>query len=38
MNQADCILGNAYVLTMDDVYHAYPRGAYGRTCWRDRTH
>jgi 5-methylthioadenosine/S-adenosylhomocysteine deaminase len=27
MNQADCILGNAYVLTMDDVYHAYPRGA-----------
>jgi len=27
MNQADCILSNANVLTMDDAYHAYPRGA-----------
>ena len=27
MNQADCILSNAFVLTMDDAHHAYPRGA-----------
>ena len=27
MNQADRILSNAHVLTMDDSYHAYPRGA-----------
>jgi 5-methylthioadenosine/S-adenosylhomocysteine deaminase len=27
MNQADRILSNAHVLTMDDTYHAYPRGA-----------
>ncbi len=27
MKQADRILGNAYVLTMNDSYHAYPRGA-----------
>ena len=27
MNQADRILSNAFVLTMDDAYHAYPRGA-----------
>lgn len=27
MNQADRILSNAHVLTMDDDFHAYPRGA-----------
>ncbi len=27
MNQADRILSNAHVLTMDNSYHAYPRGA-----------
>jgi 5-methylthioadenosine/S-adenosylhomocysteine deaminase len=27
MKQADCILCNAFVLTMDDSYHAFPRGA-----------